>query len=112
MTDYDHDFYSPIPDRRQPTIRAVRYPDPLDARGIPITCSRCGARRDWLLLNVRDQVFVRCRCANEWHEPDLTRAFIDLHFTAPEDEWQRWDDYETGMRALAFDGLLAGTTWD
>jgi hypothetical protein len=44
----------------------------------------------------------------EWHEPDLTRAFFDQHFTTPEDEWA---DFDTAMRALAFDGLLAGTTW-
>ncbi|WP_285740870.1 hypothetical protein [Kitasatospora phosalacinea] len=45
----------------------------------------------------------------KWHEPDLSRAYFDLHFTAPEHEW---DDYDTAMRALAFDGLLAGATWN
>ncbi|MFJ7277306.1 hypothetical protein [Kitasatospora sp. NPDC098663] len=62
----------------------------------------------WLLLNVRHQVFVRCRCAAAWREADLTRAYFDLHFTAPEHEW---DDCDTAMQALGFDGLLAGTTW-
>lgn len=95
------------PDHRT-AIRAVPHPDELDARGIPITCPNCHARRDWLLLNVRQHVFVRCRCAHEWHEPDLSRDFFDRNFTAPEHEW---DDYSTAMRALAFDGLLAGTTW-
>ncbi|HJD80224.1 hypothetical protein [Kitasatospora aureofaciens] len=51
----------------------------------------------------------RCRCATEWHEPDLARAYFDQHFTAPEHEW---DDFDTAMRALAFDGLLAGATWE
>ncbi|MFJ6769691.1 hypothetical protein ACIQOV_01695 [Kitasatospora sp. NPDC091257] len=102
----DHDGH------HRAVIRAVPHAGELDARGIPITCPNCRARRDWLLLNVRQQVFVRCRCAAEWHEPDLTRAYFDLHFTAPEDEWDEWDDYNTAMRALAFDGLLTGTTWD
>ncbi|MFD7645626.1 hypothetical protein ACFV4P_33825 [Kitasatospora sp. NPDC059795] len=99
---------NPNPDHR-PVVRAVPHSGELDARGIPITCARCHARRDWLLLNVRDHVFVRCRCAHEWEEPDLTRAYFDLHFTEPEHEWESFDD---GMRALGFDGLLAGTTWN
>ncbi|WP_052509664.1 hypothetical protein [Kitasatospora griseola] len=94
---------------RPTTIRAVPHPDELDARGIPIICPSCRASRDWLLLNVREHVFVRCRCAYEWHEPDLSLTFFEQHFTTPEDEW---DDFNTAMRALAFDGLLAGTTWD
>ncbi|WP_255519007.1 MULTISPECIES: hypothetical protein [Kitasatospora] len=40
------------------------------------------------MLNVLHQVFARCRCAHEW------------------------DDFDTAMRALAFDGLLSGITWD
>ena len=103
-----HPLTNPGAEHRS-VIRAVAHPGELNARGIGITCPNCRARRDWLLLNVRQQAFVRCRCAAEWHEPDLTRAYFDLHFTAPEHEW---DDYDTAMRALAFDGLLAGTTWD
>ncbi|GAA1146308.1 hypothetical protein F4556_003759 [Kitasatospora gansuensis] len=98
---------NPSADHR-PVVRAVPHPGELDAHGIPITCAYCRARRDWLLLNVRQQVFVRCRCAHEWHEPDLTRAYFDQHFTEAEHEWA---DYDTAMRALAFDGLLAGATW-
>ncbi|MFI9269404.1 hypothetical protein ACIGXM_01570 [Kitasatospora sp. NPDC052896] len=109
MTDYEPAFHDPHLESRQPVIRAVPHPDELDARGIPVICPRCRARRDWLLLSVGRQVFVRCRCAHEWHEPDLTRAYFDLHFTEPEHEWASFDE---AMTALAFDGLLAGTTWD
>ncbi|CAM5397093.1 hypothetical protein AB0F92_15920 [Kitasatospora aureofaciens] len=108
MTDYEPAYHHPRPEPHRAVIRAVPHPGELDARGIPITCPQCAARRDWLLLNVRHQVFVRCRCAAEWHEPDLTRAYFDQHFTEPEHEW---DDFDSAMRALAFDGLLAGTTW-
>ncbi|MFJ3790373.1 hypothetical protein [Kitasatospora sp. NPDC090091] len=93
----------------RPVIRAVPHPNVLDLRGITITCPECDADRDWLLLNVRRQVFVRCRCAAEWHEPDLTRDEFDEHFTAPEREWDAFDDAMTG---LGFDGLLAGTIWN
>ncbi|TWF98598.1 hypothetical protein [Kitasatospora viridis] len=109
MTDYDHDFYDPAAEFAPTTIFAVPHPAELDPRGTVITCAQCGARRDWLLLAVRDLVFVRCRCAYEWHEPDLARADFDSHFTAPE---RRWESSEDAMRALGFDGLLAGTTWN
>ncbi|MEV7214075.1 hypothetical protein AB0O31_13400 [Kitasatospora cineracea] len=109
MTDHDPDFHTPAPEPHRPAIRVVPHPAELDARGIPITCAHCHAHRDWLLLNVLHQVFVRCRCAHEWEEPDLTLAYFDQHYTEPEREW---DDFDTAMRALAFDGLLAGTMWD
>ncbi|WP_404869341.1 hypothetical protein ACI1MP_22405 [Kitasatospora griseola] len=93
----------------RPVIRAVPHPDVLNPRGFVIACPNCDAIRDWLLLNVRRQVFIRCRCAAEWHEPDLTRTDFDEHFTAPEREWDNFDDAMTG---LGFDGLLAGTIWN
>ncbi len=109
MTDYDRDFYNPDPEPHQSVIRAVPHPDELDVRGIPITCPNCRAHRDWLLLSVREHVFIRCRCANEWHEPDLTRAYFNQHYTEPDREW---DNFEEAMRALGYDGLLAGATWN
>lgn len=109
MTDYEPASHNPHPEPHQTVIRAVPHPDELDARGIPITCPNCRAQRDWLLLNVRHQVFVRCRCAHEWPEPGLTRAYFDQHYTEPDREWANFED---AMRALAFDGLLAGCSWD
>jgi len=58
--------------------------------------------------DVHFQVFVRCRCANEWLEPDLGRADFDGSFTSVE---RTWDSFEDAMTALAFDGLLAGAIW-
>lgn len=109
MTDYEPAFHNPRPEARQPVIRAVPHPGELDACGIPITCPNCRAHRDWLLLNVHHQVFVRCRCAHEWPEPDLTRAYFDQHYTEPD---RQWDNFDDAMGALAFDGLLAGCIWD
>ena len=90
-------------------IRMVPHPDELRRRGRVLTCTRCRASRDWLLLNVRSEVFVRCRCANEWLEPDLSRAEFDESFTRVE---RTWDTFEEAVTALAFDGLLAGAIWD
>ncbi|GAA2138008.1 hypothetical protein GCM10009760_18960 [Kitasatospora kazusensis] len=109
MTDYDHDFYNPRPEPHQSVIRAVPHPGELDAHGIPIACPNCHAHRDWLLLNVGPQVFVRCRCAHEWPEPDLTRDDFDQQYSEPEREW---DSFDTAMTGLGFDGLLAGATWN
>lgn len=56
----DHDGH------HRAVIRAVPHAGELDARGIPIACPNCRAHHDWLLLNVRHLVFVRCRCAYEF----------------------------------------------
>lgn len=90
-------------------IRVVPHPDELRPCGLAITCLRCGAARDWLLLNVLSQVFVRCRCSHEWPEPALTRADFDASFTRVE---RTWDSFDEAITALAFDGLLAGAIWD
>ncbi|RAJ38627.1 hypothetical protein K353_04182 [Kitasatospora sp. SolWspMP-SS2h] len=44
MTDHDPDFHNPEP--QHPVVRAVPHPGELDARGIPLTCAHCHARRD------------------------------------------------------------------
>ncbi len=98
------DFPSLAPD--QPVIRAVPHHDELKPHGIVITCQECKAIRDWLLLNIRAHVFVRCRCGHEWLEDDLAVEFFEQHFSAPE---VAWDDYETAMASTGFDGAWAGT---
>lgn len=109
-----HDRLRPRLLQPRPRTRACRHPRrPAPRRAQPARhhhhLHRLRRRRDWLLLAVHDQIFVRCRCAHEWREPDLIRADFDRHYVEPEHEW---DDFDTAMRALAFDGLLAGTTWN
>ncbi|MET8623691.1 hypothetical protein ABZW30_08035 [Kitasatospora sp. NPDC004669] len=99
----------PAPAAGRQVIRAVPHPAPLDARGIPIICSQCGAGRDWLLLNFGRQVFVRCRCSHEWPEPDLDLEFFESSFGGPE---RAWEDFDQAVTGLGFDGTLAGTYWD
>ncbi len=48
--------------------RYIRHPQVLALRGIPVMCTACRARRDWLLINEGRNVFIQCRCNNRWHE--------------------------------------------
>ncbi|MEY9938590.1 hypothetical protein [Streptacidiphilus sp. MAP5-3] len=91
------------PDR--PVIRTVPHAELLKSDGDLVMCAACAAQRDWLLLNVGDQVFIRCRCAHEWPESRLTRADFDELFSHVE---RVYPDFETAMRGMAFDGLLRG----
>ncbi|MEV4555723.1 hypothetical protein AB0K51_01850 [Kitasatospora sp. NPDC049285] len=58
--------------------RCLDHADELALGGIPVICSACKARRDWLLINQGRNVYIRCRCANEWLEPEITRADNDF----------------------------------
>ncbi|MGW2404084.1 hypothetical protein ACWCXK_06100 [Streptomyces sp. NPDC001739] len=53
---------------------AVMFRGPLVIDGHTRVCSQCGANRDWLVLlaHATEQIFVRCRCSHEWHEPGVT----------------------------------------
>ena len=93
----------------QTLIRTVAHPDPLNPRGFLITCTYCAATRDWLLINVAEQVFVRCRCTHEWAEPDLPLDTFNDLFTYVE---ASWSSYEEAVRATGFDGFLAGAIWE
>ncbi|MER7582085.1 hypothetical protein [Kitasatospora sp. NPDC097691] len=70
-----------------------------------ITCPECRARRDWLLLETRKMVFVRCRCDHEWREPDVDVEVFEENFAYP--EWS-WQDAGDAMVALGFSGEFRG----
>ena len=93
------------PDPDRPVIRTVPHPEPLNPGGNLVVCPACAARRDWLLLNFAEQVFIRCRCAHEWLEPQLTRADFDELFSHVE---RVYPDFETAMRSMAYDGIFVG----
>ncbi|MCX4753469.1 hypothetical protein [Kitasatospora purpeofusca] len=101
--DADHN-----PHHRNATL-AVPHHEPLNPRGITITCAMCNAARDWLLIHVQpDLIFVRCRCAHEWHEHDLDAA--DVTATRGDSgEEQEWASFEEMYRSLGFDGLFRYT---
>lgn len=93
----------------QVLTRTMVHPDELNPRGFLITCACCGASRDWLLVNIAQRVYVRCRCTHEWAEPDLDVETFDNLFSYIE---AIWGSYTDAVRANGFDGFLAGTVWN
>ncbi|MFI9273964.1 hypothetical protein ACIGXM_25135 [Kitasatospora sp. NPDC052896] len=85
--------------------RCLNHADELALGGIPVICSACKARRDWLLINQGRNVYIRCRCANEWLEPEITRADFGAMVNG------RWTNYPTLDAAITdtgFDGSFGG----
>nr|WP_258052502.1 hypothetical protein [Streptomyces sp. Ru73] len=91
----------------RPRIRFTTHPDPITITGITVMCPACGARRDWMVIgDVPGRVFLRCRCAHQWHEPELTRADFDAMIGAP---GQKYPSLDVGARDTGHDGTLAGS---
>ncbi|MFH9744577.1 hypothetical protein ACH4MN_09045 [Streptomyces anulatus] len=86
--------------------RCLSHPPELVLRGIPVLCSVCRARRDWLLINHGRNVWVRCRCGNQWLESEISRANFDAMITIP--HGTTYPSVEQGLIALGFDGAFAG----
>ncbi|MFJ3283075.1 hypothetical protein [Streptomyces halstedii] len=87
-------------------IRCVGHARELALGGIPVMCSACSARRDWLLINHGRNVWVRCRCGNQWLEPEISRADFDALVGGP--YGTTYPSVEAGLTALGFDGAFAG----
>ncbi|MFJ2716905.1 hypothetical protein [Streptomyces sp. NPDC087437] len=87
-------------------IRCVGHSRELALGGIPVMCSACRARRDWLLINHGRDVWIRCRCGNQWLEPDISRADFDALIGGP--KGTTYPSVEAGLAALGFDGVFAG----
>ncbi|RSS46239.1 hypothetical protein [Streptomyces sp. WAC08241] len=87
--------------------RCVSHPHELALGGIPVMCSTCRARRDWLLINHGRNVWVRCRCGNQWLEPGINRRDFDALIAGP--YGTTYPSVEEGLVALGFDGAFAGT---
>lgn len=87
-------------------VRCAGYSRELAMRGIPVVCRACRARRDWLLINQSRHVWVRCRCSNQWLEPEITRADFDAMLTGP--HLTSYPSLEEAMVALGFDGAFSG----
>ncbi|MFF4453784.1 hypothetical protein [Streptomyces goshikiensis] len=86
--------------------RCVSHPHELALGGIPVMCSDCRARRDWLLINHGRNVWVRCRCGNQWLEPEVSRSDFDALIASP--YGTPYPSVEEGLVALGFDGVFAG----
>ncbi|MFI9332447.1 hypothetical protein ACIGZJ_33565 [Kitasatospora sp. NPDC052868] len=98
--------YETTPPSGPDAIRGAQCPHELALRGMPVVCSGCRARRDWLLINHRRNVWVRCRCGHQWLEPEITRKDFDAMLTDP--SWTYYPTLAQGQIALGFDGTFAG----
>lgn len=87
--------------------RCLSHPRELALRGIPVMCTACRAQRDWLLINHGRNVWICCRCSNQWLEPEISRADFDALVAGP--DGTTYPSVEQGLAALGFDGAFAGT---
>ncbi|MEU6172746.1 hypothetical protein ABZ832_12535 [Streptantibioticus parmotrematis] len=91
-------------------VRCLNHPHELALRGIPLMCPTCRARRDWLLINQGRNVWICCRCTNQWLEPEISRADFDALIHIP--DGTMYPSLQECLAALGFDGLLAGTHFE
>lgn len=92
------------PDR--PCIRFTTHSDPITITGITVMCPACAARRDWMVIcDVPGRVFLRCRCAHQWYEPELTRADFDAMIDTPD---RKYPSLDAAARHTGHDGTLTG----
>lgn len=89
-----------------PRIRVTTRAEPLTITGLIVMCPKCSARRDWLVIcDVPGRVFLRCRCAHQWYEPELTRADFDAMIG---EAGQKYASLDAAARDTGHDGSMAG----
>ncbi|MEV4924324.1 hypothetical protein [Streptomyces roseoverticillatus] len=94
------DFLPPdlrVPSREEITGMMMPYDKPLVIDGEVQSCPQCGAYRDWVLLSVRDEVWLRCRASHETPEPRLDAAWYNRN-SGPMDRWH--PTLEDGLKHL------------
>ncbi|WP_234436843.1 hypothetical protein [Streptomyces maremycinicus] len=90
-------------------LRATTHPEEIVITGIPVMCPQCGARRDWMVICDRDEVSIRCRCAHQWVERELTRADYEAMIDVG---GQDYPNLEAAAQAAGYDGTFAGVYVD
>ena len=98
--------YEPQPPSGPHAFHYIRHPKELALRGIPVMCTACRARRDWLLINQGRNTWVFCRCGTAWHEPEITRAAFQALTRLP--DTATYASVEQALAAMGFDGSFAG----
>lgn len=91
------------PDFRAPSRKEVegfmmRWDSPLVIDGEVRQCPACGAYRNWIIFNLRDDsVWLRCRAGHETKETGLDTAWYNRN-SGPADRWH--PTLEDGLRHL------------
>ncbi|MEW1551614.1 hypothetical protein [Streptomyces tsukubensis] len=93
--------------RMRRRIRSVDHPEELFITGLVVICRNCSARRDWMIICDGNQIDIRCRCAHQWHEPELTRADFEV-MTGGNTTGPVYPSLEDAARATGFDGAFTG----
>lgn len=90
---------------RQFKGRMMRFPAPLEIDGTIRTCPQCGVDRDWLVLCIGPDIWLRCRSAHETREPALNSAWYDEVCGPIEELFMSKDE---GVEKAGFDGTFSG----
>ncbi|MBK3529206.1 hypothetical protein ACFWOS_32695 [Streptomyces rubiginosohelvolus] len=91
------------PDFRAPSRKEVegfmmRWDSPLVIDGEVRQCPSCGAYRNWIIFNLRDDsVWLRCRAGHETKETGLDTAWYNRN-SGPAERWH--PTLEDGLRHL------------
>lgn len=86
-------------------LRATTHPEEIVITGIPVMCPQCGARRDWMVICDRNEISIRCRCAHQWVERELTGADYEAMIDVGGKDYP---SLEAAAQAEGYDGTLAG----
>lgn len=88
--------------------RMMRHPAPLLIDGTARTCPECGVDRDWLVLCIGPDIWLRCRSAHETYEPALSGAwYASISGTIQE----VFTTKDAGITKEGFDGTFSGITF-
>uniref|UniRef100_UPI001E530382 hypothetical protein n=1 Tax=Streptomyces clavuligerus TaxID=1901 RepID=UPI001E530382 len=94
------------PDGVRIRMRSVNHPEELFITGLVVICPNCGARRDWMVICDGPRIDIRCRCAHQWHEPELTRA--DFEVMVGDGTGPVYPSLDDAARATGYDGTFTG----
>ncbi|MBV9024181.1 MAG: hypothetical protein JO362_10400 [Streptomycetaceae bacterium] len=86
-----------MPTRDEIAGMMMRYDKPLVINGEIRQCPQCGSYRNWIVLSVRDEVWLRCRAGHETLEPGLDTAWYN-RTSGP--MTQRHSTFEDGLKYL------------
>ncbi|GHG95535.1 hypothetical protein Srubr_37500 [Streptomyces rubradiris] len=76
------DFLPPelrVPSHDQVDGWMMPWPWPLVLDGEVVTCTGCGAYRDWIIMATRAQIWLRCRAGHQQQERRLDVAWFNRH---------------------------------
>ncbi|MFF4362938.1 hypothetical protein ACFY1U_35070 [Streptomyces sp. NPDC001351] len=86
-------------------LRATTHPEEIVITGILVMCRQCGARRDWMVICDRNEISIRCRCAHQWVERELTGADYEAMIDVG---GQDYPSLEAAAQAAGYNGTLSG----